>query len=390
MQNKDFNKFKLDPKTVTNVKTLKEIIDSQPLIIQAQVTQKKMSLYNKKFKKGDVICMSLGMYEILSKDRAGNRYFRPVRKPIPFKRYRGQDLTNKKLLISRTGGVGDILFLQPIVKYLKQMYPTCKIIFASGERFSKIFKSFPTNLIDRVITVPYSIHEIYKSDYQLILEGCIERCEEAKIMNCYDIMSTVANVEANPLTDPLELIPDLSLNEDKNLPNKFIVLQWRASSPLRSLTPSIFKKICSKIIQHNYKIVIIDRPDFLHKTYDIIQKSGLPKEALTVITNSIDINHALSILSVSDGIVAVDSSYCHFGAALNKKTIGLFGPFEGKNRLGYYKNIKWVEPKDVHCPFFPCNFHKKEMCSDIIENKYVQCMNNIDIKEFKKEFEEMF
>jgi ADP-heptose:LPS heptosyltransferase len=45
---------------------------------------------------------------------------------------RGMDLSDKRLVVRHTWGIGDTLFATPVVKELKRLYPTCKIAFASS------------------------------------------------------------------------------------------------------------------------------------------------------------------------------------------------------------------------------------------------------------------
>ena len=49
-----------------------------------------------------------------------------------YRPYKGEDLTNKKLMCWRTGGIGDILFLNPVLRYLKKKYPSSFLRVASG------------------------------------------------------------------------------------------------------------------------------------------------------------------------------------------------------------------------------------------------------------------
>ena len=51
---------------------------------------------------------------------------------MAYRPYQGQDLNNKSILAFRTGGIGDLMFLNPVLRYIKKRYPTCTIKAASG------------------------------------------------------------------------------------------------------------------------------------------------------------------------------------------------------------------------------------------------------------------
>lgn len=393
--NKMLQGFKLNSEDTHYKETAEEIINGVPLIIQAMVPKAvtfNLDTEQVHFKKKTVLVMSMGMYDKLQFDKNGNRLLKPMNKSVPFHKYRGENLTNKNLLVMRSGGFGDLLFLQPLIKFLKQRHPLCKIILAGGCRFIRIIENWPKGLIDNTIKVPFKIHHLYNSDYQLIFEGLIERCSESRVENAYDLTKRMAHVDFDYKDYPLELIPDLSRLEDKNLPSEpFIVLQWRASTKIRSLSEKVTAQIINIILNKGFKVVMMDRPDHSHLTTNMIEKNNLPKTSAINIENSKDITHTVAIISQAEGVVGVDSAMLHIGEALNKPILGLFGPFDPKTRLSYYRNRNWLKPHEYDCPYPLCGFHleAKQYCIGYI-NKDLHCLSKLDMEEFGMKFDLLF
>ena len=96
-----------------------------------------------------------------------------------YRPYNGQDLTNKTILVTRQGGIGDLLFIQPNLIYLKEKYPSCTIKFACGPQYQSMIEEW--DCIDEILDLPFPVDEMFtfNSDYQLVFEGVIERCKEA-------------------------------------------------------------------------------------------------------------------------------------------------------------------------------------------------------------------
>jgi ADP-heptose:LPS heptosyltransferase len=333
--------------------------------------------------------MPIDFYIKASRGENNNKILKPHRKKFVdiFKRYRGQNLDNKQLLIFRTGGLGDLMFSQPIVKYLKEKYPTCKIVYATAPKFTHIFNSWPTGLVDKVTTIPFHMNHMINSDYHLSFEGVIERCEEAKKENCYDLFSRFAglNIDHRDEKYKIELIPNqVILNElkkEKNIPDNFVVVQMKASSPIRVMPSVHWSNIISELNKNNINVVYLDLPQRTPLYDQFVEHYNLDKSKNFNLCNlSKNINYAINILSISSGIVAIDSSMTHFGPALGIPTLGIYGSFRGDIRMKYYKNSDWVETINSDCPIMPCYFHSHQIskCPFLTKGLSPNCLEKVD------------
>ena len=96
-----------------------------------------------------------------------------------YKPYVGQNLDNKKLIIWRTGGFGDLLFITPLVAWLKHKYPTCRISVATSERFKDVWENNPNiTHIGSCFSLPIPMSVVKRNDYVGIFEGTIENFKD--------------------------------------------------------------------------------------------------------------------------------------------------------------------------------------------------------------------
>jgi len=61
-------------------------------------------------------------------------------------------------LVFRTGGIGDLLFIQPNLIYLKEKYPTCTINFACGPQYQSMVETW--DCVDNVVDLPFSLVDL--------------------------------------------------------------------------------------------------------------------------------------------------------------------------------------------------------------------------------------
>jgi len=155
-------------KEIKFCETIDELRKGKPSIIIAEcVTGVRYRQNNYKveqeFKKHEKYVMSLGMYMQSHADKVvKNKILKPsnIKFNKVYKPYKGQDLNNKTLFVWRQGGIGDLLFINPNLLYLKKKYPTCKIILGCGPQYHSMVEKW--EFIDEVIAMPFNISLLFK------------------------------------------------------------------------------------------------------------------------------------------------------------------------------------------------------------------------------------
>lgn len=398
-------KFNLSEKSITRQKTLKDIMDNPPGFVLAKVINNvtfDIDHSHMKVLKNEVLALPFYLYKRLRQSNDGKNI--PILEPFAgkmheyIKKYTGKEnLDNKKLLVVRTGGIGDIIFTQSIIKMIKEKHPTCTINYATIKRHMPALGLFPRNLVEAAVPIPFNLQILKDHDYHLFFEGVIERCEEAEKVNCYDLFSKVAGFKFDPKYNPdIHLDKFLYDSLKPFIPPKTIMLQYRASSILRSLpTPKIID-IIIKLQELGFYIGLIDSPEnsvLVQKFIDTTPAVN-PIKTLNLAQYSNSIMHGAALCALCDGAITIDSSFSHIASAMNKPVLTVYGPFKGDLRMKYYPTGTWIEPDPNwnECNKFPCFFHEDNahQCPYLAKGEAPGCINSISPDDIVNKFMEKY
>lgn len=377
------------------VENLEELRESPPNIVVATGRKNFKFIQNyfteQSINKGVKYIMNFGIFQQLYLDRrTGQKLLEPS--PIKFKNvyrpYRGEELEeNSEILVFRTGGIGDLLFIQPNLRYLKQKYPTCTIRFACGPQYHSMVEQWE-DCVDILSTLPFSFDKLSSANYHMLFEGVIERCKEAEKTNAYRLFTKWLGLN---LPDEL-LIPKQTPKEELvefckktlkhwNKPN-FIVMQLKASSPVRTPSHDFWIKIINGLTKRGFNIVLTDSPKQESSVEKLIMNLKRRYKLFNFAKYSETIGHTIALTSLSKGVVATDSSLIHIGASLDKTIYGIYGPFPGAIRLETYPKTKWIDV-DRFCA--PCCLHGQNPCKYADSDGYSPCYDQLIKKEKRRE-----
>lgn len=374
------------------VNNLEELSKNPPNIIIAKCrktvrfTQNKFS--QQVLEKKNNYVMSTGVYMQLRYDpNTKIEFLKPsdIQFKNVYKQYKGENLDNKSLLIWRQGGIGDLLFIQPNLIYLKEKYPTCKIKFACGPQYQSMVRRW--DCVDELLDLPFHINELFKSDFHCVFEGVIERCREAENTCSYNLFTKWMGLNLlddqlipKQKPDPESVVKIKRILEKNNIEEKdFIVLQLRASSPIRTPNPNIWVKLINMLTKNGHNIVITDSPLMSKQLDTFISVLDNKDKIFNFSTYSNEISDTISLVSLAKLAISTDSALSHISISVGTKMFGIFGPFPGNVRLSTYpKNLcDWVDVKHPEgCS--PCFIHGIQPCSKCLNSPYSPCYNYLD------------
>ena len=397
LKRSNFRQFGINENNFNIVEKIEDLKKSPPNIIIAQAIINTQYIQNnfkqQNFKKKQKYVMSINLFESMQYDtsrrfKKTGKYVR-ILKPAEvkfknvFKQYNGQPLDNKTLLVWRTGGIGDLLFIKPNLDYLKTKYPTCKIKFACGPQYQDMVSNW--ECVDEVLDLPFTFNQLLNTDYHCIFEGVIERTKEAHTTNAYELFSKWMGLSlpVNKLT-PKQKPREEIVNECKNIlhqwfvnEKEFILMQVRASSPPRTPNPSFWLKIIDMLTDDGHKIILIDSPS-QHSNLMAIKERCKNSDNVHVFSQeSKTVAHMIAMASLAKLTISPDSSLIHIAESVGTKNFGVYGPFPGKIRLSTYQNTDWVD-SILDCA--PCFIHNHLPCKNAILG-YSPCYNTIDTNE---------
>lgn len=380
----------LKKQNIKFVKTLEELRDDPPNIIVAEAVRGVKFVQNwfkeQELKKKQRYVMGLGVYQQLYVDQNGGKILKPA--TIKFKNmyrpYLGQDADDCTLVVFRTGGIGDLLFIQPNLRYLKENYD-CQIKFACGPQYQPMVETW--DCIDEVLDLPFTASTLMESDYHMLFEGVIERCKEAETENAYELFTKWLGLNL-----PVEkLIPQQDAKEDlvENckgilkewgiLEDGFILMQLRASSPVRTPRHQFWVKIADELTRRGYNIILTDNPRQADNIESFREMCENKDKVFNFCKHSASIDWTIALTTLTKMTLATDSALGHIAASVDKKCFGIYGPFPGNIRLKTYKKADWVDA-ERHCA--PCFLHGHKPCREAGVGGYSPCYDElIDTKE---------
>lgn len=278
-----------------------------------------------------------------------------------YKPYKGEDLSGKKLMCWRTGGIGDIFFLNPCLRYLKKKYPTCFLRVASGCK--QPLENVPE--VDELYDMPFDAKYLNDMDYHLMFQGIIESSSDAaKRTHAVDMFFSYFSIDSIQMP-AAEKVPKLFFKKEEMewlkqtlgtigiQESHYVVgIQMETSAPVRNFPKEKMKVIIDVIgSEPNVKVVLVGTEQ--HLLLAQFYKGNNPN---VIIATTYSVRQAIIMANRYNLIISPDSFMVQAAGALEKPLIGLYGPFPSDVRMRYFKNAIGFDPSVVCSPCFKHDF----------------------------------
>jgi len=397
----ELRRFGLTEESIKLVDKIEDLRSDPPNIVIAECLKTANFIQNKfkqqTVKKKNRYVMGLGVYEQLKYEpKLKAKILRPAR--VKFKNiyrpYIGDDLEDETLMIWRTGGIGDLLFIQPNLNYLKELYPTCEIILACGPQYQAMIEDWPS--VDQLLDLPFPFQYLIRSDYHAVFEGVIERCKEAKTTNAYELFTRWLGLDLpKDKLLPVQPVKQDKVEECKKILEEwnlegldFIIIQLRASSPIRSPRLGLWGDIINRITKNDHVVIITDAPHYAKEIDFLIEKFVKDKDLVfNFAHHSKSLDYTIALTSLAKMALSTDTAMMHLAAALDIKGFGLYGPFPGEIRLSTYPKSRWINA-ELHCA--PCFLHGHKPCPNSALDGTPKCYEQINLDELTEKIEELY
>jgi len=282
------------------------------------------------------------------------------------------NLHNKKLLIIRYGGMGDILASLFAISELKEKYPTLKVGYLTSSKNIQILKIFP-NLIDYISQPIVKLESLKQFDYISSLDNTIENDPDSQLISLHDIYAKhlFTNITKDTI---INVFKNNMLFNQKQQPIG-IGIQYRSSAIIRNYDIDKMSNLIGMISNMfpSEPIFLLGPPnDYLFIEYILSRNSG------NIIPNGcgfreLDILKIVETINNLKAVIGIDSAMLHIAGVCNIPTVGLFGPFPSNLRLKYYNNSIGIDGKTSCSPCFRHN--PQAFCK--FNNGQGECLNSI-------------
>jgi ADP-heptose:LPS heptosyltransferase len=257
-------------------------------------------------------------------------------------------LPPRSICIVRPGGFGDLLFLTPVLRALRERYPGARVTVACFDRFAGVLEGFcPT------ARYPMSLSTFYMYDQRIVLEETVEKAPPNE--HICDVFARACGLDT-----PL---PDYRMNykvtdfERSAAEARFfnptgrtrIGIQMQASSPLRTYPMELMHKVIWLLVQKvRAEVFLFGAP----KAMDL----GPTPPGITNLMMAeppLSFRESVAVLATCDAVIAPDSALAHVAAALEIPCVALYGSFPWRSRV----KAPTTYALTGHALCAPCSIH---------------------------------
>lgn len=288
----------------------------------------------------------------------------------------------KKVYVCRSGGIGDILALSSLCKYIYQKTGN-RVRFITQEKYRQVLDWFeiPVHFHDPKqsiadYTVEFRVKRKLNNFAQINFEGKIE---SGINRNWFEIFFDGIDIDFKEFGRPhLNELAGESVVKANSILLCLQSTAWIRSMSLEDVCESLYTT--KDIYVHEHTLTAQDLKYATLKGIKIIPKSDLKQYFLD--------------LSAADQVISVDTGAIHFREGLKKSCIGLYGAFTSECRTKYYQYTKSFDIRS-NCPYQPCFQHSKKPNTPCklpikqIEN-YAPCLHSSFNKELRSQLSKIF
>jgi ADP-heptose:LPS heptosyltransferase len=303
-----------------------------------------------------------------------------------------------KVLILRSGGIGDHIMLTPAIRGFREHRMSgsdIELWLATQEDMFPLFKGNP--FIDRLLPLPLTMDELFKTDYFLDFSESIQASDFNRI-HPTDYYLEFVGIKTNGITNKMPLIsldtivssPIIQVlkglkNYHQNRP--LILIQWEASVQIRTFPPKKLSALTHKFTECTF--VIAHHHIQTEKTEQAIREENI--KAINISNEMKDLTYFLGAVGFVDGVISTDSSAYHIAAAFDKPSLALFGPIASSLRTRYYPKVISLDANyNGKICKSPCVRHKGT-CPEAkqIGESYSPCLLSISENDIHDGFQEL-
>ena len=292
------------------------------------------------------------------------------------RRYGGQDLNGKKVVVYRHNAWGDQLMASAVPRYLKTLYPDAIVHLYCHPNVMPLWLG---NEFVNGCAMPLPMHyDILKAyDYHIFYEGMLESNSEPDQRNCYDDMfsfiglNDVPDQFKRPYIKPLPNDYEFFRSRGFTPASKYILVHLCPNNLNRAYPPGRTQELVLELgpTFPDHQIVLVGtglNPEF-ESMVQTLTVSDLRDRIVSIVDQARSFRDLIPFVENAACVICPDSSIMHLAACFpSTPVISLWGLFDPQDRMRYYPNN--LALSGPGCPHRPCrdhNFHlPTEQCKD--------------------------
>lgn len=261
-----------------------------------------------------------------------------------------KDWSGKRILVVRTGGLGDLVLLTPILREINLRWPTAKIDVCAITEFGQALHHLP--YVRDVVSYPMTKDAADEYDCWIFLENAIERNEDAKELHSVDVVAKMIGLtgEFNKRQEYRVTMRETIWAEEAypRVPGvRRLCVQPTASARCRNYPEGKLHEVCDVLLKDGWEIFLLAKPGEMQIGKDIPN--------LRLLADGLTFRQRCAVLATADCVLAPDSSMTHVAGALEVPCVALYGPFPWQVRTKYSPTTVAISGVGKCAPCFPHN-----------------------------------
>jgi heptosyltransferase III len=281
----------------------------------------------------------------------------------------------KRIIISRTDSIGDVILTLPIAGVLKEIYPACKIIFLGTTYSEPVINSseFVDEFIDwqkiKNLKIIQQV-KIFKETKADVILHVFPRIEIARVASKANIplrvgtnrrlynllycnklvklsrkksalhesqlnLTLLSGIDAKAVYDLSEIPKYYGLTKIMNLDKKYIdllktgkvnlIIHPKSKGSAREWGLKNFSELIELLPSEKFRIFVTGTKDEGQLLNDFLLKHN---DKIVDMTGKLTLYEFISFINLTDGLIAASTGPLHIAAALGKFALGLYAPMK--------------------------------------------------------------
>lgn len=251
-----------------------------------------------------------------------------------------EDWNGKSLVITRTGGFGDIVLLTPVLREIKRRWPRIHIAVSTMRHYAAVLENLP--YVDAVAPWPLPLTTARGFDGWVFLENAVERNPRAREVHMTSLFGELCGLDTIE-----DMLPDyrVTFSEAKWAAQTFpringtrrVCVQPKTSARARNYPFEMCGAFTGELLKRGWEVFLMGERG------DVKLDGKVAMNLRNVSEMGLTFRQSCAILAGSDCFVGSDSALVHVAGALGIPGVGLYGPFPWKLRTAYSPSIRGIQ-----------------------------------------------
>jgi ADP-heptose:LPS heptosyltransferase len=265
-----------------------------------------------------------------------------------------RDWNGKNVLLLRAGGIGDLLFMTPALKKMRERWPVCRVTVACSPRYHDVFQG--NESVSALANHPVEMETMERVDAVVNFEDLIEFGLDCRERHAVDLFAGELGLELGE--DEKQIVFHLSEEERAWAVRTFppnpefsgrVGIQLHSSSPCRTYPIPLMQEVIRMLRDRGVEVFLFGQPGFMQMRRPMKGVRSLMEEQ-----PPLTFRQSCAVLTTCSAVVAPDSALVHAGGALGLPVVALYGAFPWRLRTKYAPSVRAIAGK-ADCA--PCFYH---------------------------------